>query len=258
MLPPVFKKGDRTDPNNYRPFSVTPVMGKILERIVYQQTLHHLLKNNLLTSHQSGFRPGHSTEDALLCTIDDWRLAIDSGKVVAAVFIDFTKAFDTISHTCLIRKLQSVDISDISLNWYMDFLSPRQPRVVINGVASDWLTVTMRVPQGSLLSPLLFSIYVNDMPSMVRSTVLNMYADDTTVYTAGKCPTQVAQCSTNKLQHLSTWCQANHLRINPVKTTAMFLCRGRLHTVKNEEFLELLELAIYSFVIATNSCGEFK
>ena len=81
-------------------------MGKILERIVYQQTLHHLLKNNLLTPHQSGFRPGHSMEDVLLRTIDDWRLSIDSRKVVAAVFIDFTKAFDTISHTCLIRKLR--------------------------------------------------------------------------------------------------------------------------------------------------------
>ena len=106
-------------------------------------------------------------EDVLLHTIGDWRLAIDSGKVVAAVFIDFTKAFDTILHTCLIRKLQSVCISDISLNWYMDFLSQRQQRVVINGAASDWLTVTRGVPQGSLLGPLLFSIYVNDMPSVV-------------------------------------------------------------------------------------------
>ena len=154
---------DRTDPNNYRPISVIPVVGKILERIVYQQTLHHLLKkNNLLTSHQSGFRPGHSMEDVLLHTIDDWRLAIDSGKVVAAVFIDFTKAFDTISHTCLIRKLQSVGISDISLNWYMDFLSQRQQRVVINGAASDWLT--RGVPQGSLLGPLLFSMSMTCPP----------------------------------------------------------------------------------------------
>ena len=220
---PVFKKGDRTDSNSYRPISVIPIVGKILERIVYQQTLHHLLKNNL-TSHQSGFRPGHSTEDVLLRTIDDWRLAIDSGKVVAAVFIDFT----TISHTCLIRKLHSVGISDISLNWYKDFLSQRQQRVVINGVASDWLSVTRGVPQGSLLGPLLFPIYVNDMTSVVRSAVLNMYADDTTVYTTGKCPTLVAQCLTNELEHLSTWCQANHLRINPAKTTAMFLCRRGL------------------------------
>ena len=147
---------------------------------------------------------------------------------MAAVFIDFTKAFDTISHTCLIRKLHSVGISDISLNWYKDFLSQRQQRVVINGVASDWLSVTRGVPQGSLLGPLLFSIYVNDMPSVVRSAVLNMYADDTTVYTTGKCPTHVAQCLTNELEHLSTWCQANHLRINPAKTAAMFLCRRGL------------------------------
>ena len=119
---PVFKKGDRTDPNSYHPISVIPIVGKILERIVYQQTLHHLLKNNLLTSHQSGFRPGHSTEDVLLRTIDDWRLAIDSGKVVAAVFINFTKAFDTISRTCLIRKLHSVGISNISLTDYTPHL----------------------------------------------------------------------------------------------------------------------------------------
>ena len=103
-------------------------------------------------------------EDVLLHTIGDWRLAIDSGKVVAAVFIDFTKAFDTILHTCLIRKLQSVGISDTSLNWYMDFLLQRQQRVVINGAASDWLTVTRGVPQGSLLGPLLFSIYVKTCP----------------------------------------------------------------------------------------------
>ena len=141
------------------------------------------------------------------------------------MFVNFTEAFDTISRTCLIRKLHSVGISNISLNWYKDFLSQRQQRVVINGVASDWLTVTPGVPQGSLLGPLLFSIYVNDMPSVVRSAVLNMYADDTTVYTTDKCPTHVAQCLTN---HLSTWCQANHLRINPAKTMAMFLCRRGL------------------------------
>ena len=137
---------------------------------------------------------------------------------MAAVFIDFTKVFDTISHTCLIWKLQSVGISDISLNWYKDFLSQRQQRVVINEVASDWLTVTLGVPQGSLLGPLLFSIYVNDNSSVVRSAVLNMYADDTTV----------VQCLTNELEHLTTWCQANQLRINPAKTTAIFLCRGGL------------------------------
>ena len=151
---------------------------------------------------------------------------------MAAVFIDFTKAFDTISHTCLIRKLQSVSISDIILNWYIDFLSQRrQQRVVINGVASDWLTVTRGVPQGSLLGPLLFSIYVNDMPSMVRLTALNMYADDTTVYTAGKCPTQVLDKRTSTFKHMVSGkpssdqsCQDNGNVSLQGKATEMWKC----------------------------------
>ena len=229
---PVFKKGDKQDPNNYRPISVISTLGKILERVVYTRLLDHLNVHNILTPFQSGFRPNHSTEDVLLRTVEDWRFDVDRGKAVAAVFIDFTKAFDSISHSLLLRKLHTIGVVDTALCWFQDFLSNRRQRVVIDGHSSSWLYVQQGVPQGSLLGPLLFSIYTNDMPSVVTKASINMYADDTALYASHSNAITAAKVVSDDLAKIHNWCFENSLIINSKKTYAMFLSRNKVNILQ--------------------------
>ena len=223
---PVFKKGDKLNPSNYRPISVIPALGKILERVVYTRLMCHLSENNILTPYQSGFRPNHSTEDVLLRTVEDWRQEVDQGKAIAAVFIDFSKAFDSISHPLLLKKLQGIGINYMALNLFKDFLTNRQQRVVIDGQASSWSLVKQGVPQGSLLGPLLFSIYTNDMPSIISNSSINMYADDTALYASDVNTAVAAKRVTDDLSAIHKWCKSNCLLVNQSKTFAMFLSRN--------------------------------
>ena len=221
---PVHKKGDKQNPDNYRPISVIPALGKILEKVVYSRLMHYLDEHNILNPFQSGFRPNHSTEDVLLKTVEDWRLSVDRGNAVAAVFIDFSKAFDSISHPLLVKKLQSIGVADIALTWFHDFLTNRQQRVVIDGHASSWLTIQKGVPQGSLLGPLLFSIYTNDMPLTVKNCSINMYADDTALYTANTNAFKAADSVSKDLTAIHKWCLENSITINFKKTYAQCFC----------------------------------
>ena len=179
---PSLQERRQTEPQQLETDICDSCVGKILERVVYTRLMCHLSENNILTPYQSGFRPNHSTEDVLLRTVEDWKQEVDQGKAVAAVFIDFSKAFDSISHPLLLKKLQGIGINYMALNWSKDFLTNRQQRVVIDGQASSWSLVQQGVPQGSLLGPLLFSIYTNDMPSIISNSSINMYADDTALY----------------------------------------------------------------------------
>ena len=214
------------NPDNYRPISVIPTLGKILEKVVYSRLMHYLDEHNILTPFQSGFRPNYSTEDVLLKTVEDWRLSVDRGNAVAAVFIDFSKAFDSISYPLLVKKLQSIGVADIALTWFHDFLTNRQQRVVIDGHASSWLTIQKGVPQGSLLGPLLFSIYTNDMPLTVKNCSINMYADDTALYTANTNAFKAANSVSKDLTATHKRCLDNSITINFKKTYAMFLSRN--------------------------------
>ena len=147
-------------------------------------------------------------------------------NAVAAVFIDFSKAFDSISHPLLVKKLQSIGVADIALTWFHDFLTNRQQRVVIDGHASSWLTIQKGVPQGALLGPLLFSIYTNDMPLTVKNCSINMYADDTALYTANTNAIKAADSVSKDLTAIHKWCLDNSITINFKKTYAMFLSRN--------------------------------
>ena len=233
---PVFKKGDKQD---FRTQTITdqflssrPYIGKILERVVYTRLLDHLSVHNILTPFQSGFRPNHSTEDVLLRTVEDWRFDVDRGKAVAAVFIDFTKAFDSISHSLLLRKLHTIGVVDTALCWFQDFLSNRRQRVVIDGHSSSRLYVQQGVPQGSLLGPLLFSIYTNDMPSVVTKASINMYADDTELYASHSNAITAAKVVSDDLAKIHNWCFENSLIINSKKTYAMFLSRNKVNILQ--------------------------
>ena len=131
---------------------------------------------------QAGFRPNRSTQDILLRTIDDWKTALDDGHTVATVMIDLSKAFDTINHGLLLEKLNAYGIRGTELSWFTDYLTGRKQRVVLEGEYSNWAKVKMGVPQGSILGPLLFLLFVNDLSDAVEDCTVNLYADDTTIY----------------------------------------------------------------------------
>ena len=152
-----------------------------MSRTIHHQLYHYLDSNNLLSSAQFGFRPHHNTLDVLLKSVDDWKIVLDRNEFVGTVMIDLSTAFDTIDHSLLLNKLEVYGVQGANLKWFSDYLVMRRQRVVVDGVFSDWSAVTKGVPQGSILSPLMFIIFVNDMPDVVKYCTVNQYADDITV-----------------------------------------------------------------------------
>src|SRR5664279_4105275 len=175
------KKGPTELPENYRPISLTSICSKIMEHIVHSSICRYLEDNNILTPRQHGFRSGHSCEIQLILAIDDWAKALDSGYRTDIAIFDFSKAFDSVPHRRLLSKIESYGIQGNTLNWIESFLSNRSQRVVINGSQSSWLPVTSGVPQGTVLGPLLFLLYINDIASDIKSEI-RLFADDCILY----------------------------------------------------------------------------
>ena len=162
------------------------VIAKVYESLIYKQLYTYLTTNSLLQPNQFGFQPSHSTQDALLKTMDDWCIALDLGKSIGAVFLDLSKAFDSIDHSLLLRKLQSYGVEGNEHKWFSNYLDGRKQRVKLEVSYSDWANVLRGVPQGSILGPLLFLLYVNDLPDVVTKCTVNMYADYVAIYWPAK------------------------------------------------------------------------
>ena len=178
----LFKSGDLTNATNYRPISILPTLSKILEGSIHSQLYEYLNTNDLLSNQQFGFRPHRSTVTAVSNFTDEVLLNMEKGKLCGAAFIDLAKAFDTIDHRILLSKMLKLGISSNALNWFESYLSNRKQRVSVDHELSDELPVSYSVPQGSILGPLLFNIYIDKLPSILNHTQISLYADDTVIY----------------------------------------------------------------------------
>ena len=177
----IYKKGKRSDAGNYRPVSLTCIACKIFESIIRDNLMKHLLDNDLLSDQQYGFVKGRSTSLQLLKVLDDWSKILEGGGSVDTIYLDFKKAFDTVPHNRLIQKLRGYGIGDNIVRWIEAFLTDRTHKVTINGNTSKSAPVTSGIPQGSVLGPVLFILYINDLPDNIKSKIY-LFADDTKIY----------------------------------------------------------------------------
>ena len=168
---PLFKQGESSDLNNYRPISVISVAAKVFKRIVYDQLYNLLSSEEIISKQQSGFRSLHSTVTALLEATDSWAFNIDRGYVNAVVFLDLKKAFNTVDHEILLTKMNRCGIQGKTLDWFKSYLTNHTQQCSVNGCLPDFTTLKCGVPQGTILCPLLFLIYVNDLPNCLSFSI---------------------------------------------------------------------------------------
>uniref|UniRef100_A0A1Y1LN06 Reverse transcriptase domain-containing protein n=1 Tax=Photinus pyralis TaxID=7054 RepID=A0A1Y1LN06_PHOPY len=223
----VFKSGDPTKIENYRPISLLSVFSKLLEKIVYNRITSFVNKFSILPASQHGFRPGKSTESATFDLLTFIYEELDKKKYISVLFFDISRAFDTINCENICYKLQKLGIRGPMLMWIKSFLSNRQLYVDIEGVKSDKFDVTLGVAQGSVLGPLLYLLYVADLPNHVTSAKVISYADDTTIAISAK----TLECLTSTIKHVDeefhSWCSANKLVLNANKTVCVNFGRAK-------------------------------
>ena len=222
---PIFKKGDQSLLINYRPTSLLPTISKVFERIIFDQMYHYFNSNSLLAEQQYGFRKKHSTEYAAVKLVDHISKEMESGKTSCSLFIDLSKAFDTLSFKILIRKLRHYGVTDTDLRLLISYLTNRKQYV------TDITEIKAGVPQGSILGPLFFSICINDL--IIISTKLRflMYADDTTIYFNLEDFTHLTMKNeiNDEIEKIAIWLKVNKLSLNVQKTKLIIFHRKQKH-----------------------------
>ena len=215
---PLYKKGPRNDLNNYRPISLLNIFSKIFEKIMKKYLVEFIKVNNILSPSQYGFQAKKSTEDAHRLLSKKIYEELDRSSSVLSVFIDFSKAFDTVPHDILLKKLDHYGIRGGVKNWFADYLQNRQQVTIYENAISTTKNTTLGVPQGSVLGPVLFLLYINDLPNISNTLFTILFADDATLSICGKNPIELIEITNTELLKLNVWCIANRLSINTLKT----------------------------------------
>ena len=224
---PLFKKDNAMVFNNYRPVSLLCTRSKVFERIMYNRLIDFLNENKILFEYQFGFRKNNSTQLALTFLMDKLINSIENGDHVIGVYLDFSKAFDTVDHNILLNKLNHYGIRGAALNWFQSYLLNRKQFVTYNGSKSCTKELKCGVPQGSILGPLLFFIYINDLTGICKHTLPIFFADDSNLF-VNWADLKVMESQLNDdLCSVSTWLKVNKLSLNIDKTQFVIFSRTK-------------------------------
>ena len=222
-MTPIFKKGNRHQPENYRPVSLTSIICKVIESVIRDEIVTHLTNYSLIKDTQHGFRKGRSCASNLLEFLEYVTSCFDNNDSVDVLYLDLAKAFDKVPHNGLLQKLRAHGVDGVVLQWIQTWLSNRYQRVCIEGVSSEWILVLSGVPQDSVLGALLFLIFINDLDSHILSHILK-FADDTKLF--GTVNTEADQVTLqNDLDLLTLWAHTWQMKFNVEKCKVMH--RGR-------------------------------
>ena len=215
---------------------------KVFERLIFKHLYNHLRDNNVLSSLQSGFIQGDSTVNQLSFLYNTFCQALDMGKEVRVVFCDIRKAFDRVWHAGLLHKLKAAGVQGELLKWFTNYLAERKQRVILPDVASDWTYILAGVPQGSILGPILFLIYINDIVAEIGSNI-RLFADDTSLYIIVENPITSAVCLNSDLSKISIWANNWLVDFNPIKTESMLISRKLNKPVHPPLFMQEVQIA---------------
>ena len=242
---PLHKKDDHLDPKNYRPVDIVPILSKILERAVFNQLIAYLNENNLLHPNHHAYRAGHNTTTALIQMYDGWLKAVEAGQLAGACLLDMSAAFDVVDHDLLVEKLSLYGVEDDSINWIRSYIGGRSQSVMIEGSLSKLLQVHTGVPQGSILGPLFYTLFTNELPEVIHDLPLHVpddgeeqgdqvwpayhvedeengaiccYADDTTLSMSHSDPATLSAMLSEKYKLIAQFMVDNRLKLNDDKT----------------------------------------
>ncbi|CAB3982156.1 Hypothetical predicted protein [Paramuricea clavata] len=228
---PIHKKDLKEPVENYRPISLLPIISKVLERCVSRRFYDHII--HLITPSQHGFLRNRSCITQLVQVLHSVGQCLDKNLQSDIIYLDFAKAFDSVDHQILLRKLKSYGVTGRLLDWFRNYLSGRTQRVVVEGVPSSWVPVISGVPQGSILGPILFAVFINDLPEVISNgSPEAMYADDTKLFRNINSTTD-GDCLQESLSNLDKWSHDNNIKFNALKCKVLSVTRKKYPVTYN-------------------------
>ena len=233
---PIHKKDEKTAMKNYRPVSLIPIVSKLFERNMYDQILEYM--NNFLSPYLFGYRKGHSTEQCLMVMLEIWRKALDENNSAGGILTDLSKAFDCLNHNLLIAKLEAYGFGINALKFVYNYLKERKQRTKVSGSYSTWRELKFGVPQGSILGPLLFNIFINDIFYFINTTKITNYADDNTIYSVDDNLTDLLNILQTETNLVLKWFRLNEMKSNDDKCHLIIANQENVSVTLGNEIIE--------------------